>query len=232
MLLNKMNQYNRIDTMKKITTILLFTVTLFAAFSTASMAQNDATTTASANVIAGFDVTKTADLDFDNVVTGSSKFLDADGLSVTSDYVTGNEGFGVVKIEYVAQQTVDVSISFPVKLKKDGIADTDVTLAVDNSADGNGGTGANAILAYKDAGNSTTIFGNVGESDIQVVKTTTDWVDGPNNADFDNFNIDNVSIPSTGKLYVVVGGKVTATQTQANEEYQGTITVTAQLNEN
>ena len=213
--------------MKYIKQILLIGA-LLAAWSPAAFAQNDATTTASANVLAGLDVSG-FELKFENIVTGTSKFLDADGLTVTSGGVTGGEQFGTVKIEYAEGQSVDVAITFPKQLKK--VGDVNTTLDVDNSADGNGGSGANAVLAYKDTGTNTFITGDVEESDIIYLNGggKADWVDGPNNADFDNYFINDVTIPTTGKLYVVIGGKVTASQTQDKAEYEGTITVSATI---
>ncbi len=204
----------------------LLTVVLLAAWSPAALAQNDAAgTTASANVIATNIVEKTANLDFSENVEGSTKFMDADNQSVsTTNGVTGNETFGVVDIEVATGQKFDVDLQFPTALT--GQTDNNNTLPVDFSADGSGGTGANAIIISA-AANQASYNGGV-DANVGPIGggTKTDWSGSGN-----SYTINNFGNSSVGSYKVVIGGKVTAANDQANEQYQGDLTITVTLTE-
>ena len=201
---------------------LLFAVTLLVGFSSMALAQNaDATITANANVIADIAATNVSDIDFGDVVVNTEKFLDASDQSVsTTNGVTGGEAFGAVDIDFAANENIDIDVQFPSSLA--GQTNASNTLSVDFSADGDGGTGANAVIVNGsisyDGAVSDGLFANALTNGAKA-----DW-GSPSGT---TYTISDFTMPSSGELTVIIGGEVSAASGQSTEVYQGDITVTA-----
>ena len=216
---------NKTDTMKRISTILT-ALLLIVVFSTAVTAQSSdqATVTATANVAADLTVESLFNLDFKNILLGTTKMLDASNQSVnsiitgteTTGGVTGNEVFGVVQIDYVPQETINIEIDFPNYLS--GVSNSSNTLTASFVKDGFSGvqgstSSANAILVdgSSDPGNSQPLSGG----------STSDWVYGTGII----YSITDFEVPQSGTIYVVIGGEVKSLESTLIQQYQADIAV-------
>ncbi|MFD2532937.1 hypothetical protein [Gracilimonas halophila] len=200
--------------MKKLT-ILLFAVTLLVGFSSVTMAQStdNATISANANVVQDMVVgNEFEDLEFNNILVNSAKFIDATDGTVTANGVTGGETRGYFSIEIISGTNVDLTLDVPLNLE-DGSSNT---LSIDFSDNGDAGTDLNGLVTEtKPVGNAsvTAITGATG-SDFTL--TTGVWV---LDSEF--------AMPSGGLVYLALGGQVTATSDQEVGSYTGDITLTA-----
>jgi len=210
---------------KKLYAGLLFTAALLAGVHSAAVAQNSATSTASANVVAGIDISTNTNIHFRDIVAGTSKFLDARDQTVTASNggltgVSELESFGSVKIGYSGTGTLNFEITFPEELEGES---SDATLSADFSANGEGATGANAVIL-----DFLSYSGNPRNDPLATPLNggeKNDWTSESSNV----YTINNYNIPSSGEILIVVGGKVTANEQQSVEAYQGSITVKASV---
>ena len=217
---------NLIYNMKRISTILT-ALLLLAVFSTAVRAQtsDQATVTATANVEANLTVENVIDLDFGNILAGSTKFLDSRNQSFnpSADGVSGGESFGVAKIDYVPGESINVEVSFPSQLVADGVSG-DNTMSVDFSIDGASGGGSGANIRLID--DSTVPDG----SDNQALTSVLNGGDNNNWGSSNNtYSVTSIQVPSGGTIYAVLGGDVNAGSDQAIGQYTGSISITVTL---
>ena len=205
--------------MKKIKIILLTTLILFSALCTAAMAQSNATTTASANVISAINVGEESQpLDFGYILPGTEKFINQYNQAVeeNGDGIIGGEQRGYVSIEAATGNNIDVSLDVPSALATD---DNNNTLIINFS-----------IGAWSGSGND---FVNAQISETKPDGTAAAGeVTGGDNLDFSSADggwslSSPFAMPSSGKVYLAVGAFVTATEKQATGNYSGTIEVTA-----
>ncbi|MFD2532935.1 hypothetical protein [Gracilimonas halophila] len=201
---------------------LLFASTLLVGFNSVAMAQSDdATITANANVIDNITVTSTSNLDFGDILVGTSKTMDAANQSVsTTNGVTGNETFGAVDIE-TANANIKIEIEFPDDLT--GQSDANNTLPFIFSGGYAGGQGAEAILVDGDENYTGAV--DAGLTQLQD-GGSFDW-GYKISPDYDKHAIDDFPMPASGSLTVIIGGTVTAASDQSVEQYQGDFTVTS-----
>ena len=212
---------NKTYSMKRISTILT-ALFLLVGFSTAVTAQSSdqATVTATANVAADLTAQNVIDLDFGNILIGSSKFLDAGNQSFnpSADGVSGGESFGVAQIDYVPGEIIDIQIVFPTTLSANGVSGNS-DMDFDNSYDGNGfsSSGINAILV-----DDTTIPDGSENQSLTILTGAlkTDW-----STVLGQWTLSDFQVPDGGTIYAIIGGKVTADPDQAVGVYTGSITV-------
>lgn len=212
--------------MKKIST-LLFTVTMLVGFSSLVKGQStdNETISANANVIQSMAVGgEKQDLEFNNVLIGSGKFIDAvdgsaDAATANSEIIgaavngiTGEESRGYFSIEIAEGITVDLSLDEPDELKDD----EDNGLFVHFSINGDELNGL--LSTTKPEGTTSVTAITNGESSNFAV-----FGGGPN-----QWNMrDPFTMPAGGKVYLSLGGTVVALNNQALSTYTGTLTLTA-----
>jgi hypothetical protein len=212
--------------MKKLTT-LLFAVTLLVGFSSVTMAQSTdyATINANAKVVGAMAVgTDNQDLEFNNILVNSSKYIDATDGSVdadaattsgTVDGVTGSESRGYFSISIVGGTSVDLTLEVPSNL-----VDDQNELAI-----GFGRTGFN-----HDGGE---LNGIITETLPQATTSVT-AITGGEGDDFslsDGDFVNTFTMPAAGTVYLALGGEVNALANQELGTYTGTITLTATVSD-
>ena len=211
--------------MKKLTT-LLFAVTLLVGFSSVTMAQtseDDATISANANVVQDMVVgNDTNDIEFNNILIGSGKFIDAaDGTvdataastSGTVNGVTGEEERGWFDISIAAGTSVDLSLAVPSTLVKG-----DDTLDFSVGAIGFDNEELNGLLTETKPTGTTTVTAITGAAGTDFSFTDGTWT------------LDTAfEMPADGTVYLALGGETFADSEQELElgSYSGDITLTA-----
>jgi len=212
--------------MKKLTT-LLFAVALLVGFSSVSMAQStdNATINANAKVVGAMAVgTVKQDLEFNNILVNSSKFISAiDGsvdadeatTSGTVDGVTGSESRGYFSISIVGGTSVDLTLEVPSNLVDDG----------NDLAIGFGRTGFN-----DDSGELNGIITETEPTGTTSVTAITDG-GGADFSDNDGDFVNTFTMPAGGTVYLALGGEVNALANQELGTYTGTITLTATVSD-
>jgi len=207
-------------------TKVLFAMALFVSLSITSMAQtsDQVNVSATANVAADLSVTPEIDLEFGNIIVGSSKILAPNIMSITTsaDGISGGESFGVARIDYVIGESIDVEITVPGNLVADGASGNN-TMPFYFSIDGaqNTASGASAILV-----DDTTIPDG---SDDQSFTPLTGGAANNWGGSTNTYSVSNITVPDGGTLYVVIGGEVTAATDQAIGQYTGDITIETTL---
>ncbi|MDR9408297.1 MAG: hypothetical protein RI573_05580 [Balneolaceae bacterium] len=209
--------------MKKLKT-LLFTATLLVGFSSVSMAQStdNATITANANVVQDMVVgNEFEDLEFNNILVNSAKFIDATdgsvdasatGTGAAADGITGGETRGYFSIEIADGTNVDLTLEVPSDLE-DGNSNT---LTIDFSDTGDGGTDLNGLLTETEPTGTASVTAITGGAGSNFTLASGEW-------DLDSA----FEMPSGGKVYLALGGEVSASSTQTLGSYTGDITLTA-----
>ena len=196
--------------MKKLTT-LLFASTLLAVLSSVAMAQStdNEAINANANVVQDLKVGEDkGSLEFGDVVVNSTKFIDAEDGDVVSTGITGGEQRGFFDVQMGGEPNINLEIDFPDVLFAGSPFDPEI-MPFYSTADGaTTGTqvNANAIVVDKTAfdSNLNDDFG----TNILVNKNDWDFEEDGSTA------TKLLSMPSSSKIYVVVGGKVVAQEDQ------------------
>lgn len=209
--------------MKKLTT-LLFAVTLLVGFSSVTMAQStdNATITANANVVQDMVVgNENENLEFNNILLNSAKFIDATDGSVDAtggfeDGVTGGETRGYFSIEIVEGTNVDLNMDVPSNLVDDDSNTLLIVFGTTGLGDESGNL--NGLLTETEPTGTTPVSAIVGGAGTDFSFDT-----GLGEYDLDSA----FSMPSGGKVYLVLGGEVEALSNQPLGEYTGDITLTA-----
>ena len=210
--------------MKKLTT-LLFAVTLLVGFSSVTMAQSsdEATISANANVVDDIVVgNEVQDLEFNNILVNSAKFIDAEdgtvdasatGTAGTDDGITGGETRGYFSIEIAEGVEVNVELTVPSNLKDD----SNNTLEIDFDESGiDDETGnLNGLLTEDEPTGTESVSAITGGEGDDFTYDNGEWT------------LDNVEMPKSGKVYLALGGEVSATIDQQSGSYEGDITLTA-----
>ena len=208
--------------MKKLTT-LLFAVTLLVGFSSVTMAQSsdNATISANANVVQDMVVgNDTNDIEFNNILIGSGKFINAaDGTvdataastSGTVNGVTGGEARGWFDISIVAGTSVDLSLAVPSTLVKG-----EDTLDFSVGASGFDNEDLNGLLTETKPTGTTTVTAITGAAGTDFSFTDGTWT------------LDTAfEMPAGGTVYLALGGETFAASDQELGSYSGDITLTA-----
>jgi len=213
--------------MKKLTT-LLFAVTLLVGFSSVTMAQSsdNATISANANVVQDMVVgNESENLEFNNILVNSAKFIDATdgsvdasatGTGAAADGITGGETRGYFSIEIISGTNVDVTLTVPSNLE-DGSSNT-LQIGFDETGIGDETGNLNGLLTETEptgTASVTAITGGAG-SNFTFASGDGEW-------DLDSA----FTMPSNGKVYLALGGEVSATSDQELGSYAGDITLTA-----
>jgi len=208
--------------MKQVTATLLFIITLISAFNTVAVAQSDATTTASANVVNSLTTTTVTNISFGNLLKGTDKFLKAEDQSVeTINGVISGESFGVVNIASNSGVELTITINRPDDLKPESpIAGFD-----------------NPKIPYRwhpqESNLNNVISGIIVNGDENYQGSVRD---NPLTAlpDFDIGTWDMIgktrryqkmTMPDSGMLSVVIGGVVNAGTSLPFARYTGTLTL-------
>lgn len=216
-----------INTMKKIP-ILLFAGSLLAGFSSVAMGQStdNETISANANVVQDLKVGEDkGSLEFGDVVVNSNKFIDAENGDVVSTGITGGEQRGFFDVQMGGEPNINLEIEFPTILSAGTVFSGD-TLPFYSTSDSNSdGTQVNAnaiVIEQADFnGNLNDDFGT------NSLVNKTDWtITEDGNAIIAN-TTSAISMPSSSKIYVVVGGKVEAEDDQEiRSDYSANIHLT------
>lgn len=208
--------------MKKLTTIL-FAGTLLVGFSSVTMAQStdNATINAKATVVQDMVVgSDKNDIEFNNILKGSGKFITAadgsvDAAAATTsgsvDGVTGGEERGWFDISIVADTNVDLNLDVPSNLLNGA-----ETLSFSVGTSGFDNDDLNGMLTEtKPTGNTavTAITGGAG--------TGFSFANGTWTLDTE------FEMPAGGTVYLALGGETYASTTQALGNYSGDLTLTA-----
>lgn len=212
--------------MKKLTT-LLFASTLLAGFSSVAMGQStdNETISANANVVQGMVVgDEKQDLEFNVIVVNTYKEIDAatgtaDAKAATTngviagrgDGITGGESRGYISIEIVEGTNVDLSMDPPDYLTNSN--DTQLIIGFGLSLNE-----MRALLTTTKPTGTTTVSAIEGGA-------TTDFTRGGTSWDLS----DAFEMPAGDKVYLVLGGYVTATSDQEVGNYKGDFTLTATI---
>lgn len=209
--------------MKKLTT-LLFAVTLLVGFSSVTMAQStdNATISANANVVQDMVVgNEFEDLEFNNILVNSAKFIDAtdgsvDATTGTADGITGGETRGYFSIEILDGTNVDLTLDVPSNLE-DGSSNT-LQIAFGETGIGDETDNLNGLLTETEPTGtaSVTAIDNGAGSDFSREPGTGVW-------DLDSA----FEMPNSGIVYLALGGEVQASSNQELGSYTGDITLTA-----
>ena len=209
--------------MKKLTT-LLFAVTLLVGFSSVTMAQSsaNATISANANVVQDMVVgTDFEDLEFNNILVNSGKFIDAtdgsvDATTGTAVGITGGETRGYFSIEIISGTNVDVTLTVPSNLEDD--SSNTLQIGFDESGIGDETGNLNGLLTETEptgTASVTAITGGAG-SNFTFASGDGEW-------DLDSA----ITMPNSGKVYLALGGEVQASSNQELGSYTGDIILTA-----
>ena len=212
--------------MKKLTT-LLFAVTLLVGFSSVTMAQtseDDATITANANVVEDMVVgNESENLEFNNILVNSAKFIDAkdgsvdasaEGTGAAADGITGGETRGYFSIEITSGTNVAVTLTVPSNLEDD--SSNKLQIGFDESGIGNENDNLNGLLTENEPTDTESVTAITGGAGSNFTLTSDDWV---LDSEF--------AMPNSGKVYLALGGDVSATSDQELGSYAGDITLTA-----
>ena len=215
--------------MKKLTTLLL-AGSLLVGFSSVTMAQttDNATISANATVVPDMAVgNESEDLNFGNILVNSAKFIDesdgsvdatAEGTSGEVDGITGGESRGYISIEIAGGVMVDLTLAVPSNLE-DGSNTLQIGFG-ESGIDDESGNLNGRITQTKPSGTSNVISGGLASTmGVSVIFKTNDG------------NVweleDPFPMPPSGKVYLALGGEVSATSDQALGSYAGDITLTA-----
>ncbi|MFD2532934.1 hypothetical protein [Gracilimonas halophila] len=210
--------------MKKIP-ILLFAVSLLAGFSSVAMGQStdNETISANANVVQDLKVGEDkGSLEFGDVVVNSTKFIDAENGDVVSTGITGGEQRGFFDVQMGGEPNINLEIRFPTQLGS-GMFGNLVTMPFYSASDGESAGTVNAIVTEQADfnGNLNDDFGT------NILVNKTDWTITEITSTVTAETTSAVSMPSSSKIYVVVGGKVEAEEEQEiRSDYLGTIKLT------
>lgn len=211
--------------MKKILKTLLFNCLLIVGCSSLAMAQSNATTTASANVLATLNVEGIQSLDFGAVLQGKDKFMGAGGGQLTVSYwdgIVGGATFGVVEIEYIENELLDIKIEWPTELSTPDNQTLNISF-VPNT--GVGPVGANAVLTASNFSTGASIGNNTGSP--LTGGDTADWVKTNTAGTIEEYEVSDISVPTGGTLYLLIGGYIQTGTGTAIGEYTGDLTITA-----
>ena len=210
--------------MKKIPTLLL-TAALLAGLNSAALAQSDAsTTTASANVVQNITVgAESQNIDLGDIVAGTGKFISVhDGVVYLKDDegITGGEQRGYFSIETAAGTVIDISIAVPSTLE-----DGSNTLAVnfDSGVNGSSNLYMNGKVTNQ-APTGTVAIANYSSG------TGNHFTYNSDTSTWDLNNDQLITMDTDGKVYFALGGQVTANENQPAGSYNGSITLTATIN--
>ena len=210
--------------MKKIPTLLL-TAALLAGLNSAALAQSDAsTTTASANVVQNITVgAESQNIDLGDIVAGTGKFISVhDGVVYLKDDegITGGEQRGYFSIETAAGTVIDISIAVPSALE-----DGSNTLAVnfDSGVNGSSNLYMNGKVTNQ-APTGTVAIANYSSG------TGNHFTYNSDTSTWDLNNDQLITMDTDGKVYFALGGQVTADENQPAGSYNGSITLTATIN--
>ena len=208
--------------MKKLKT-LLFTATLLVGFSSVSMAQStdNATINANANVVQAMVVGgDTNDIEFNNILLNSTKFIDATDGSVDAeartvgnvDGITGGEERGWFDISIAGGINVDVSLNITTQLKDEN----NNSLGFSTSEKGFGYKELNGMLTETKPTGTTPITAIDGGEGTKFSFLETTWT------------LDNAfTMPESGTVYLALGGETFALTDQVLGTYSGDLTLTA-----
>jgi len=209
--------------MKRIKPLLLVAALITGVNSVAMAQSATATIEASATVISDITVTSGQDIDFGDIIVGTAKFISAFNQSTTLENgngTTGNEQVGWFEISVTEGVNVDLTLDVPVNL-------TDA--------------GSNTLPISFDSA-QFSVFGDLNglvTADDPSSATNPTAVSGANGADFTPNNGGTnptewtlntpFTMPTGGTAYLVLGGQVSAGESQAVASYDGTITLTATI---
>ena len=211
--------------MKKLTT-LLFAGAMLVSFSSVAMAQSSDNETISANatVVQGMVVgDDTNNIEFNNILIGSGKFINAADGSVDAaaastsgsvNGITGGEERGWFDISIVAGTDFDFTLAVPSTLS-DGNGNS-LPFSVGNSPDFLNNS-LNGVLTETKPSGSTSV------SNFPFFRLFWDFSDGIWTLD----TLVDVTMPDSGKVYLALGGFTLAASDQALGTYSGTIILTA-----
>ncbi|MFD2532938.1 hypothetical protein [Gracilimonas halophila] len=211
--------------MKKLKT-LLFASSLLVGFSSVTMAQStdNATISANANVVQDMVVgNEFEDLEFNNILVNSAKFIDATdgsvdasatGTGAAADGITDGETRGYFSIEIISGTNVDVTLDVPSNLE-DGSSNT-LQIGFGETGIGDETDNLNGLLTETEPTGTASVTAITGGAGSNFTLTTGEW-------DLDSA----FEMPSGGKVYLALGGEVSASSTQTLGSYTGDITLTA-----
>ncbi|MFD2532936.1 hypothetical protein [Gracilimonas halophila] len=218
--------------MKKLKT-LLFASSLLVGFSSVSMAQStdNATINANANVVQAMVVGDlNQDLDFGNILQNSAKIIlpanqqvdaTASGTSGSEDGITDGETRGFVSIDMVSGTNITLSVQVPEDLS-DGSSNT-LPISFDaNGIDGESTTGGlNGLVTAELPTGSGLVNAYESMSTTAFSKSSNTWS-----------TISSFPMPAGDRVFLVLGGEVSAGANQVLGTYSGDITITATVDEN
>lgn len=207
--------------MKKLTT-LLFAVTLLVGFSSVAMAQSsdNATISANANVVQDMVVgNEFEDLEFNNILVNSAKFIDAtdgsvDATTGTADGITGGETRGYFSIEIISGTNVDLTLDVPSNLEDDNSNTLQIGFGETGIGDETGNL--NGLLTETEPTGTESVSAISGGAGSNFSLASGEW-------DLDS----EFAMPSGGLVYLALGGEVQASSNQELGSYTGDITLTA-----
>lgn len=208
--------------MKKLTTIL-FAGTLLVGFSSVTMAQStdNATINANATVVQDMVVgNDTNNIEFNNILKGSGKFITAadgsvDAAAATTsgsvDGVTGGEERGWFDISIVAGTNVALNLDVPSNLLNGA-----ETLSFSVGTSGFDNTDLNGMLTATKPTGTTAVTAITGGAGTGFTFGNGTW------------SLDSAfTMPAGGTVYLALGGETFASTTQALGNYSGDLTLTA-----
>lgn len=207
----------------KVTAHILITTFLLVGFSSVTMAQStdNATITANANVVQDMVVGGDAnDIEFNNILLNSTKFINAtDGsvdaearTSVNVDGITGGEERGWFDISIAGGINVDVSLNITTQLKDEH----NNSLGFSTSEKGFGYQELNGMLTETKPTGTTPIIAIDGGEGNKFSFAGTTWT------------LDNAfTMPESGTVYLALGGETFALTDQELGTYSGELTLTA-----
>lgn len=211
--------------MKKVIT-LLFAVTLLVGFSSVANGQSsdDATISANANVVQDMVVgNDTNDIEFNNILRNSGKFINAaDGTvdaaaattSGTVDGVTGGEERGWFDISIVAGTNVNLTLAVPSTLNNGDNGDNTIQFSVGTSGFDN--SDLNGLITETKPTGTTAVTAITNGEGTNFTFSSGDWT------------LDTAfEMPAGGTVYLALGGETVAASDQALGSYTGTLTLTA-----
>lgn len=216
--------------MIKTVSIFLLAVTVLVSFSSVALGQSndDATIQATATVIAAMAVgEETQDLEFNNILVNSAKFISATDGSVdasaastggSGDGITGGEQRGYVSIESTAGTNIRVLLTLPTQLLH---SDESNTLSIQFSTTGTNFNLNGLVSANKPSGEETLT--------ALAGSASGNWTFQEPNGTWNTTQSPSFVMPEGGKAYMVLGAKVVAGGFQTLGTYTGDIVVTASI---
>ena len=200
--------------------IMLTAVFLLAGLHTKTMAQSNATTTASANVVQNLEVGgESQSLDFGDIIAGTKKRVGHGNTVDTFDGgIVGGEQRGYISIETAGGNSVDLSLAVPSTLEDENSNTVSVTFEVN---DGNGNP-----AGYLE-GRITETDPAGGELGPRLQNMAVDSFEkGSGTWSLKN----SFQMPAGGIVYLLLGGEVSTDTNQTVGSYSGDVTITATIN--